>query len=135
MNGSPKIDTRQRTGELGEAAVRDFVRTLGWKIIDHNVRWREGELDLIAVDGHTVVFAEVKSLLARQGGPSFSPFESIDARKQTQVRSLARRWLSDDIRRVRSVGTSINHFRFDAFAVTIGPGDDVLDIEHLEDAF
>ncbi len=131
-------DPRHRTGEIGEAAVRAHVQTLGWEIVDHNVRWREGELDLIAVDGATLVVAEVKTLIGRapDGSPTFSPFESIGARKQDQIRSLTRRWLSDDLRRAR--GTANVHFtglRFDAFAVVLDREGAVASIEHLEDAF
>jgi putative endonuclease len=107
-------------------------------LIDHNVRWREGELDLIALDGRTLVFAEVKTLVARgaDGKSAFSPFESIDRRKQNQIRMLARRWITDELRRLRAEhGMSFNDFRFDAFAVTLTRENQVLSIEHLEDAF
>jgi putative endonuclease len=107
-------------------------------VIDHNVRWREGELDLIAVDGSTLVIAEVKTLVARgaNGRAAFSPFESIDRRKQNQVRMLARRWLVDEVRRMQDArDIHFNDLRFDAFAVTLSRNHEVLSIEHLEDAF
>ncbi len=137
MNSGPE-NSRQRTGAIGEAAVRAHVQSLGWEIVDHNVRWREGELDLIAVDGATLVVAEVKTLVGRaaDGSPAFSPFESIGARKQDQIRSLTRRWISDDVRRIRgSVNTRFTGLRFDAFAVILDRDGAVTSIEHLEDAF
>jgi putative endonuclease len=138
MTIEQKSDPRHRAGEIGESAVREFVNALGWMILDHNVRWRDGELDLIAVDGTTLVFAEVKTLVARgaDGQTSFSPFESIGPRKQMKVRKLARRWLIDDLRRVSGQSdTRINAFRFDAFAVTLNIDRSIREIEHLEDAF
>lgn len=131
-------DSRKRVGEIGEAAVREHVTAIGWEIVDHNVRWREGELDLIAVEGNQLVVGEVKALVARgpDGRTGFSPFESIGRRKQDQIRSLTRRWLSDDLRR-HDQGRRLRFsgLRFDAFAVTLEPDLSVREIEHLRDAF
>jgi putative endonuclease len=138
MTPATQPDQRPSIGLAGELAVRQFVIKRNWHLIDHNVRWREGELDLIALDGRTVVFAEVKTLVARgaNGQTGFSPFESIGRRKQNQIRMLARRWLTDDLRRYRAERElSFNDFRFDAFAVTLARDKRVLSIEHLEDAF
>lgn len=138
MQSPAKQDRRIEVGARGEEAVRDHVRRLDWRVIDHNVRWREGELDLIAVDGATLVIAEVKTLVARgaDGKPAFSPFESIGRQKQNQIRMLARRWMTDDLRRLDlGSGHRFSAIRFDAFAVTLTRAGDVLEIEHLEDAF
>lgn len=138
MTSSAKADERPTVGRVGELAVREYVTRHGWQIVDHNVRWREGELDLLAIDGNTLVIAEVKTLVARgqNGGTGFSPFESIDRRKQLQIRTLARRWLVDDVRRKSDPrNLTFTNFRFDAFAVTISRSHEVLSIEHLEDAF
>lgn len=129
-------DPRRQVGEIGERAVRNHVAAIGWEIVDHNVRWREGELDLIAIEGHDLVIAEVKTLVSRGAATPFSPFESIGRRKQNQVRLLARKWLSDDLRRGRSNPEQrFSGLRFDAFAVTLSPDYAVLEIEHLRDAF
>ncbi len=135
---TPTTDSRPAVGRAGELAVREFVVKRNWHVIDHNVRWREGELDLIAIEGNTLVFAEVKTLVARgpNGSSTFSPFESIDRRKQLQVRMLAKRWLVDELRRKQEArGMWFDSFRFDAFAVTLSRQHEVLAIEHLEDAF
>lgn len=133
-----QTDHRRTIGEIGESAVRRCVVSWNWHLVDHNVRWRDGELDVIAIDDRTLVFIEVKTLRAKAGSDraAFSPFESIDRRKQAQLRKLAKRYLSDDIRRVRmDDGLRIEAFRFDAFAVIVGRDDQVLSIEHLEQAF
>jgi putative endonuclease len=138
MTQTTRTDARPAVGRAGELAVRELVARQNWKIVDHNVRWREGELDLIAIDGNTLVVAEVKTLVARAGNgtTSFSPFESIDRRKQNQIRMLTRRWLVDEVRR-RSDSRELrfSDLRFDAFAVTLSRSREVLAIEHLEDAF
>jgi putative endonuclease len=133
-----KRDRRHAAGVAGEIAVRQYVQRMGWHIVDHNVRWREGELDLIAVDGATLVVAEVKTLVGRgpEGRASFSPFESIGRRKQNQIRMLTRRWLTDELRRTRAAeGVRFSDLRFDAFAVVLSRAGDVTEIQHLEDAF
>jgi len=138
MTSPTNSDQRPTVGHVGELAVRECVAKRGWQIVDHNVRWREGELDLLAIEGSTLVIAEVKTLVARgqNGATSFSPFESIDRRKQNQIRMLARRWLVDDVRRKSDPrNLTFTHFRFDAFAVTLSRSHEVLSIEHLEDAF
>jgi putative endonuclease len=138
VNQAQTSDPRVAVGVAGELAVREFVVKRNWHVIDHNVRWREGELDLIAIDGSTLVIAEVKSLVARgpNGRSAFSPFESIDRRKQNQIRMLARRWLVDEVRRKQDTrDLRFSDLRFDAFAVTLSKRREVLSIEHLEDAF
>lgn len=133
-----QTDRRRTIGAIGEEAVRRCVVAWNWHLVDHNVRWRDGELDVIAIDDRTLVFIEVKTLRAKAGSaqPAFSPFESIDSRKRAQLRKLAKRYLSDDIRRLRlDEGLRIEAFRFDAFAVVVGAADEVVSIEHLEQAF
>lgn len=131
-----KTDTRKLLGQASESAARDFLANAGWRIIAQNVRWREGELDLIGLDGNALVFVEVKSLRRRGGSTPFSPFESIGYRKQLRIRSLARRWMVDELPRLRTdSGVQFTSIRFDAIAVTMGPKDCVLELEHLANAF
>ena len=48
-------------GERGEAVAARFLRRQGYRIVAARSRSRYGELDLVAVDGKTVVFVEVKT--------------------------------------------------------------------------
>jgi putative endonuclease len=131
-------DPRNRIGQAGELAVRQDVTRRGWIVLNHNVRWRDGELDLVALDGRTLVFAEVKTLVARSKDrkPPFSPFESITRRKQMRIRTLAKRWIVDELQRQRRERElRIDSIRFDAFAVVVDSSKAVRSIEHLEDAF
>lgn len=136
MKDQPVPDPRRAIGQIGEAAARDEIVRMGWTLLDHNVRWREGEIDVIALDRATIVFIEVKTLMARGSnrGTSYSPFESITAGKQKQLRRLAARWLSQELSEHRA-GRRIDGFRFDAVAVTLEPDHSVRQLEHLEDAF
>lgn len=49
------------TGKLGEDLAYNFVQNLGYRVLVRNFRIRGGEIDIIAVDGRTLVFIEVKT--------------------------------------------------------------------------
>ena len=55
-------------GYLGERAAERFLRRCGYKIVARGSRLPSGELDLVAVDGRTVVFVEVKTRSSHQFG-------------------------------------------------------------------
>ncbi len=121
---------RQRTGQRAEELVARRLAAAGWEIVARNARSRYGELDIVARDGGTLVFVEVKA--GRQGaafGPE-RPILAVDRRKQLQVRRLATAWISE--RRGAVVYTEI---RFDAVGVTFGRADRVVDVEHIRAAF
>jgi putative endonuclease len=119
-------DPRRRLGALGEAFARRHLERLGFTILAANFRTRFGELDLIASDGGRIVFCEVKTRRAG-GGP---PFESLHARKQHQVRRMAREWLTLPGRRLNAP-----EVRFDAIGVTVDARDRAVALEHLEGVF
>ncbi|NLB34869.1 MAG: YraN family protein [Elusimicrobia bacterium] len=62
-----------------------------YKIIDRNWRCRRGEIDIIAYEGKTLCFIEVKYRRTNDFG---SPAEAVDLRKQKQLIFLARIYLS-----------------------------------------
>jgi putative endonuclease len=55
------MPNNSRTGREGESAAADFLEKKGMKILARNIRTRRGEADIVALDGETVVFAEVKN--------------------------------------------------------------------------
>jgi putative endonuclease len=85
------VDGRRETGKRGEDAAAAFVARLGWRVVVRNFRCRAGEIDLVALDGETVVFLEVRSRTGRACG---TPLESVDGRKQAQVGRVARHYLT-----------------------------------------
>ncbi len=100
-------------GQLGEDVAARFLESRGFRILARNLRSRLGELDLVARDGATLVFVEVK---ARRGRPGDPPQVGVDARKRSRLARLAldylaREWLQDLA------------CRFDVVAVTFDTGD------------
>jgi putative endonuclease len=121
---------RQRMGRVAEDLVAQRLATAGWRIVARNARSRHGELDIVAADGGTLVFVEVKA--GRQGAPfgPERPVEAIDWRKQRQVRRLAAAWLAE-----RPDLPFYEEIRFDAIGVSFSPSGEISDIEHIRNAF
>lgn len=116
--------TRQQTGRRGEEAAVAYLQEHGYTIVCRNYRRREGELDLVAMDGSTLVFIEVK---ARRNTAFGLPQESVIGRKQARIRQLARCFLAEK-------GTRAAAYRFDVIAVSWGP-EGKPRIEHIKNAF
>lgn len=99
----------------------------GFAILDRNYRTRFGELDIVACDGHQIVFCEVKCRVAWRGARD--PLESVHVAKRRQVRRIAARWLAE------RAHPSVVALRFDAIGVTVTPDGQLLRLDHLEAAF
>ena len=111
-NGEP-WDTA-RIGRVGEAVAGRWLRLEGGcRILYRNFRARDGgELDLVARDGETLTFVEVKTRTSLAYG---RPALAVDARKQALIIRGARGWLS-------LLGWPELHFRFDVVEVVLSDG-------------
>ncbi len=112
-------------GDQGEEAAARFLARRGFTILDRKLRSRFGELDLVARDGRTVVFVEVK---ARREGAGDPPQAAVDGRKQARLARLALGYLAR-----RRLGDA--SCRFDVVAVTVDREGAVQTIRHFPDAF
>jgi putative endonuclease len=121
-------DPRRHLGQLGEQLAAEHLVRRGFEIVERNYRTRWGELDIIAFDGETLAFCEVKT--RRLNGDRQRTFEALHANKRSQVRKMAGAWLIERSRRPRA-----DELRFDAIGVTFSPDGRLLGIEHLEGAF
>jgi putative endonuclease len=121
---------RQRIGRVAEDLVAARLAGLGWEIVERNARTRFGELDIVARDGRTLVFVEVK---AGRAGSAFGPERpvlGVDRRKQLRVRKLATAWMSE-----RRDAPYYAEIRFDAVGVTFDRAGRATDVEHIRGAF
>ena len=82
---------RQALGGRGEDLAAAFLEDIGLVIIERNFRCPRGELDIIARDGETAVFVEVKT---RRTAALGSPLEAVTRTKLARIRMLAGIWLS-----------------------------------------
>lgn len=123
-------EARRRTGQIAEDLVASRLATAGWEILERNARTRHGELDIVARDGSTLVFVEVK---AARAGTSFGPERpilSIDYRKQRRVRRLAAAFMAE-----RRDLPHYEEIRFDAVGITLDRGDREVAVDYVKGAF
>jgi putative endonuclease len=128
-------DRRRALGALGEDMAVGHFRRLGFVMVGRNVRTRRGEIDLIAFDGHTLVFVEVKTKRAsggRQGShPREQPLAWLSTRQRQRLRNLACAWLHEGTR----PRPSAKNIRFDAVGVTVDSANQLLRLDHIEGAW
>ena len=80
-----------RFGRESEAIAERYLKQSGYHIVARNYRTRYGEVDLIAYDGPTLVFVEVKARRSRRFG---MPHDAVDRRKQRQLTRVAMAFLA-----------------------------------------
>ncbi|MFZ0659365.1 MAG: YraN family protein [Candidatus Binataceae bacterium] len=114
---------RFRFGREGEKMAERHLRRLGYRIVERNYRAAGAEIDIIAMDGETIVFVEVKRRTSTAAG---TPEEAVDAAKQEQIRRAAEAF-------VEHYRAAERDARFDVVAIV----DDGRKrrIQHLKDAF
>ena len=105
-----------------ERKAYSYLKGLGYEILNLNYKNKIGEIDIIAKDGNTIVFVEVKGRLTRQFG---DPLEAINMRKQNKIRQVATVYLIQN----NLINTPV---RFDAISVL---GEDDAEIRHIKNAF
>ena len=116
-------DPRQALGRAGETAAEAALEKADYRIVARRYRTRAGEIDLVALDGRTVVFIEVKT---RTGGAFGRPSLAVNARKRGRIARVAAIFLSrHDLERAPC--------RFDV--VEVRPAADGLLARHIRDAF
>ena len=121
-------DRRSELGRLGEQLAAEHLVRRGFEIVERNYRTRWGELDIVAFDGQTLTFCEVKTRRMAAGGAS--PLEAVRALKRSRVRRMAGSWLIERTERPRA-----DKLRFDAIGVTFDLAGRLVSLEHLEGAF
>ncbi len=118
-----RADNRRRSGAWAENEAEHWLRSRGFEILNRNWRYGRRELDIVALDGSTAVFVEVK---ARSWGPQ-SPLEAVSARQRASLRIAAESWIHSH----PGVGVE---FRFDLIGVELN-GVHRSRITHVRDAF
>lgn len=82
---------KQLLGKFAEDRAETVLKSAGLKIVARNWRCRQGEIDLIAQDGSTLVFVEVRSRKHAEFG---SAADSITLTKQRRIIAAARHYLA-----------------------------------------
>ena len=114
---------RDALGDRGENMAARYLRNLGYKIIVRNFRCNLGEIDIVARDGKTLVFVEVKTRALDEPAPE----DQVNGFKQHQLTKAAKFYLS-------RYGIPQPPARFDVVAVVWPEGRDP-QIRHTPHAF
>jgi len=98
----------QRFGQQGESLAARYLKKHGYRILENNYRTPMGEIDIIARDGDTLVFVEVK---ARRSGRYGPPQAAVTHRKQRRISMAALHYL-------KTTGRAQARARFDVVAIS-----------------
>ena len=93
-------------GRRGEELAVAFLESHGYRIVARNIRTPDGEADLIAVDGRTLVVVEVKRRDKRTFGSALS---AVDIKKRRVLRKIG-----EDFAQIAAPGARL---RFDVVAI------------------
>jgi putative endonuclease len=109
-------------GEKGEGLAVKFLKKKGYKIVERNYRTPLGEIDIIAYDGETLAFIEVKT---RESISYGQPYEAVNFFKRRKISHVALLYL----KKLKEVPPC----RFDV--VSIHYKDGKPELELIKDAF
>lgn len=116
----------EKLGAFGERKAANYLRLRGYRIIDTNCRYRQGEIDIVARRGGYIVFVEVK---LRKNSDYGTAREFVTAAKQQRVMIAAQLWLQQHEAELQP--------RFDVIEVYAPEGVNTKRpvINHIENAF
>lgn len=125
---------RAALGRYGEGVAADHLIASGLTVLARNWRCREGEVDIVALDGDVLVMCEVKT---RRGVGFGTPLDAVTPVKAARLRRLACRWLADQRAGVVEGTAEFARYaevRFDVVSV-LRPLSGPTVVEHLRGAF
>lgn len=111
-------------GRLGERLAADYLAERGHRVVATNVRRREGEIDLITLDGDTLVFVEVK---LRRSATYGGAIQALSPAKQRRMAALAEAYAAEH-------PELPSRQRIDLVAIDLGRDGSVARLEHIESA-
>ena len=99
--------TRAETARRGEDAAAAYLERIGCTVVERNWRCPTGEVDIVALDGRTLVIVEVKT---RKTSTAGTPEEAVSPTKQRRLVRIARHYLAH-------AGLEDTDVRFDVIAI------------------
>ena len=116
-----KLYKKHKIGVYGEEKAVEYIKKIGYEIIQRNFRCKVGEIDIIAKTENKIVFIEVKSRTSKDYGLAC---EAVDYKKIGKITSVAKHYLlTNNIKNCE--------IRFDVIEVYFNEEK----INHIENAF
>lgn len=106
-----KKSTRTK-GSLAELKAEEYLKKLGFEILEKNFRTPMGEIDLIAKKGDLLSFIEVKSESKEKG---YLPEEKVNLQKQEKIQRAAEIYLLKNFKNL----SKIKNIRFDVVVINM----------------
>lgn len=117
--------TRQRLGDAGERLAERLLTRKGWRILERKWRGHRGEVDLVALDGATLVLIEVKT---RRGEARGAAEEALDDAKVARLLGLGEEYVAAH----REYEGAL--WRVDLIAITVARGGAIDRVTHIVNA-
>ena len=114
---------RKNLGKTGESLACEYLRANKIKVLHKNYKNKIGEIDIIAKEGDTVAFIEVKTRSSYIFG---TPAEAVNYRKRQKIIKTALKWMTDK--------NYEDDIRFDVIEVLINETG-APDINYIKNAF
>ncbi|ADL13162.1 YraN family protein [Acetohalobium arabaticum] len=115
---------KKKLGQLGEELAAEYLKELGYSIINRNYSCRIGELDIIAAKDNYLVFVEVKT---KQNFKFGTPREEVNYHKQQKLQQVAQYYISQHPKKEAN-------YRFDVIGILYQSEDDY-QVSHIKNAF
>lgn len=112
-------------GSYGESLAKQYLLDQGYRVLEVNFRNKLGEIDLIAQDGKTICFVEVKT---RQSLEQGQPYEAINSWKIRKLSQMATFYLKHKFHSLEILS------RFDVISI-VQDKDGSPKIQHIKNAF
>lgn len=113
----------QKIGKLGEKRAEELLLQHSYQILQKNFQTKFGEIDIIALDGTTLVFVEVKCRSSKIFG---EPYEAVNFKKLRQIERAGEiyQFLHKDLPKA---------IRVDVVSILLFPSGEVQSAELLKD--
>ena len=121
-DAGPRSSMRRSRGRAAEESAARYLEAHGYQVLERNFSCRWGEIDIVARQGETIAFVEVK---ARRNDRLGSALEAVTPLKQHRLILTAQEYLQRH-------GVQETPWRIDVIAVRLGPGGSVQSLDHLE---
>ncbi|MBN2184269.1 MAG: YraN family protein [Candidatus Krumholzibacteriota bacterium] len=124
MKGVVEVNVNQVCGASGERIAGEYLKLVGYRLLDRNYRTGHLEIDIVASDRGCLVFVEVKTRKSDRFGDAF---DAVKRDKISNIRKAAYSYLSN-----KRDNVIFNEIRIDLIAIDISACRGEMLLRHLK---